>query len=195
MKIREARQIYDAQIQAYQEQKLALSKQQQELKEKMNSTPNGQDLFASEAAILELTFNAVNEKQIEYEKYMSKLSEQWTAQANALAGDQQGDAMAEYVEDLGKIIEVARRIMKGGTVPAFDEKKLMEYSTVMYQSAKNIGALAKLKKKEEYDSLWDDEEEKVYEDPTEAADNTEAFSDGPEIVNVSDTMTATVPEE
>jgi len=78
--------------------------------------------------------------------------------------------------------------MKGGIVPPTDEKKLMEYSMELYQAAKNIGALAK-KEKEEYKSLWDDEEKKApEEDPTEVADNAEAFASGPEIVEVADTM-------
>ena len=40
---------------------------------------------------------------------------------------QQGEAMEESVEDLGKIMEVARRLMDGDIVPPTDEKKLMEY--------------------------------------------------------------------
>ena len=44
------------------------------------------------------------------------------------------------------------------------------------------------KEKEEYDSLWEEEEEKVYEDPIETADNAEAFAQGPEIVDVADTV-------
>lgn len=188
MKISEARQVYSAQIKAYQEQKLILSKQRQELEKKINNTPNGQELFANEAAILDLTYNAVNEKQTAYQEYMSKLTEQWAAQVNALSAKQQGDAMAEYAEDIGKIMEVARRIMKGHVVPASDERKLMEYSNELYQSAKNIGAMVKQKEKKKYDSLWEEEEEKVYEDPVEAADHAEAFADGPEIVDVADTM-------
>ena len=97
--------------------------------------------------------------------------------------------MEEYVENIGKIMEVARRLMKGAIVPAKDEQKLMEYSMEMYQAAKNMGMLAKQKEKEEYDSLWDeDEEKKVYEDPMEVADNTEALADGPAVVDVADTM-------
>ena len=125
---------------------------------------------------------------------MNKLMEQWAATANMVSSEQQGDAMEEYVEDLGKIMEVARRLMKGGIVPAADEKKLMEYSMEMYQAAKNIGAMAK--EKEEYDSLWEDEEEKKeYDDPGEVADNTETFAAGPEIVDVADTIASVeVPE-
>ena len=63
-------------------------------------------------------------------------------------------AMEEYSEDMIKIMEVARRIMKGAKVPASDEKKLMEYSMELYMAAKNMAVLNENKKKEEYDSLW-----------------------------------------
>lgn len=173
MKINEARQIYSSQIKEYQEQKNLLAKQKQEP--------------ANEAAVLELTINALDEKQTQYQEYMSKLTEQWAAKANLLAARQQGEAIEESVEDLGKLMEVARRIMKGGIVPPTDEKKLMDYSMELYQAAKNIGALAK--KREEYDSLWEEEKEaEEAQDPTEAADNTEAFANGPEVVSVEDTM-------
>ena len=189
MKIGEARRIYNTQIRAYQEQKVALSKQKKELESKMNSVPDGKTVYANEAAVLELTIKAVDEKQTEYQDYMDKLLAQCNAKANMVSAEQQGDAMEEYVENIGKIMEVARRLMKGAVVPAKDEQKLMEYSMEMYQAAKNMGMLAKQKEKEEYDSLWDDdEEEKVYEDPSEVADNTEAFADGPAVVDVADTM-------
>lgn len=126
---------------------------------------------------------------------MNELTEQWAAKANMVSAEQQGDAMKEYVEDLGKIMEVARRIMKGGIVPATDEKKLMEFSMELYQSAKSIGAMIRNRDKEEYDSLWEVEEEKEYEDPMEAADNTEALSEGPEIIDVAGTIEAVTPAD
>ena len=92
-------------------------------------------------------------------------------------------------------MEVARRIMKGDIVPASDEKKLMEHSMEMYQAAKNIGAMVKQKEREEHDSLWKDEEKKEYEDPMEVANNTEAFAEGPEVVEVADTMASAVEAE
>jgi len=196
MKISEARQLYNSQIKSYQEQKLVLSKQKKELEQKMNTTPDGKNLYANEAAILELTIQAVDEKQSEYRDYMDKLMEQWSATANMVSAQQQGEAMEDYVEDLGKIMEVARRLMKGDIVPATDEKKLMEYSMEMYQAAKNIGALIREKEREEHESLWDDEEEEqVYEDPMEVADNTEAFAAGPEIVDVAETVEKVVITE
>ena len=186
MKIEEARRLYSGQIKAYHHQQLALSKQKQELEQKMNTVANGKELFADEAATLELTIGAVNEKQTEYKDYMEKLLEQWSAAANMVSAEQQGEAMKEYAVNMGKIMEVARRLMKGGIVPAEDEKKLMEFSMEMYQAAKNIGAMAM--KKEEYDSLWEEEVKKELEDPMEVADNTEVFAEGPEIVDVADTI-------
>ena len=188
MKIAEARQLYSTQIKAYHEQHTALFKQKKELEEKMKNEENGSIIYANEAATLELSIKAVEEQKSQYQEYMDKLTQQWNAVANMEVAKQQGEAMEEYAVDLGKIMEVARRIMKGGIVPPTDEQKLMEYSMELYQAAKNIGALVK-KEKEEYESLWEDDEEKtVAEDPTEIADNAEAFASGPEIVEVADTM-------
>ena len=195
MKISEARQVYNVQIRAYRDQQVSLAKQKKELEEKMNATPDGRNVYANEAAILELTIKVVDEKQTQYQDYMDKLLEQWSATANMVSARQQGEAMEEYVADMGKLMEVARRLMKGAIVPASDERKLMEYSMELYQTAKSMGALAKQKEKEEYDSLWGDEEEKAYEDPMETADNTEAFAEGPKIVEVSDTVARVTAKE
>ncbi len=194
MKISEARVQYNQQIKAYHEQQTILANKKKELEQKIRTTPDGVNVYANEAAILELQTNAVNEKQDEYKDYMEKLLEQWAAVSNMESSKQQGEAMEEYYEDMGKIMEVARRIMKGGIVPAEDEKKLMEYSMELYQAAKNMGALAK--EREEYDTLWEEEaEEGEPADPMEIADNTEAFADGPAIVDVAETMEAAATVE
>ena len=195
MKIDEARKLYSSQIKSYHDQQKVLSKQKKELEHKINVTPNGKTVYANEAAVLELTMKALDEKQTEYKDYMEKLMEQWSATANMVSSEQQGDAMEEYAEDLGKIMEVARRIMKGDIVPGSDEKKLMEHSMELYQAAKNIGAMVRQKERNEHDSLWEDEEKTEYEDPMEVANNTEAFAEGPEIVEVADTMAAAVETE
>lgn len=189
MKISEAKQLYSTQIRAYQEQQTILSKQKKALEEKMNSVSDGESLFAKEAATLELTLNAVIEKKKEYQDYMSDLNQKWMAISQMVSSKQQNDVAQEYVEDLGKIMEVARRLMKGDIVPPNDEKKLMEYSMEMYQAAKNMGALARQEEREKHKSLWDEEKEKkVYDDPMEVADNAQAIGGAPEIVDVVDTM-------
>lgn len=194
MKVAEARSTYSAQLRSYNEQKFKLAKQRQELDEKIKTTENGSVIYANEAATLELVYNAVEEKQNEYQEYMDQLMGQWNAKFNEVASKQQADAAKEYGEEMGKLITVARRIMQGDIVPQSDEKKLMEFDRDLYQMAKNIGMLAKMKDKKEYDSLWD-EEKKEYEDPMEAANEEEAFASGPEIVSVEDTMAAAAPGE
>ena len=104
---------------------------------------------------------------------LDKLAEQYAAVWNAEVAKQQRDAAQEYGEDMVKIMEVARRIAKGAKVPGTDEKKLMEYSMELYMSAKNLAMMNKQKKKEEYESLWEDEEEKTEYDPEGKAENAE----------------------
>lgn len=141
MKIGEARQLYSSVIKSYHEQYSVLHKQRQELQNRIDATPDGKVVFANEAAVLELSIKAVDEKQTEYKEYMEKLMEQWNGVANMEVARQQGDAAEEYAADMSKAMEVARRIMKGGIVPAKDEKKLMEFSMELYQAAKNIGSM------------------------------------------------------
>lgn len=194
MKIGEAQQIYREQIKAYNTQKAALSKQLQDVRSRMESSPDGQEIFGSEAAVLELSIDALNKQQDEYYDYMDELADQYCAYWNATVAEQQGDAAKEYGEEMGKLMEVARRLMKGAIVPAYDEKKLMEFDKDLYQMAKSIGMLVRQQKKEKYDSLWEEEEEKEYDDPGEVAENAEAASDGPDVVNAETVIAEAVSE-
>ena len=98
-------------------------------------------------------------------------------------------------EEMGKIMEVARRLMKGSIVPASDEKKLMEFSMDMYQMAKNIGAMVRQEKKEKYDTLWGEEKKEEQSDPREVAKQADAGPGAPEIVDVRDTLASAVLTE
>ena len=184
MKTGEARGIYSSVLKSYNEQKFKLSKQREELKERMESTPDGKTRYADEAATLELKYNAVAEKQDEYQNYVNQLMAQWEGKFNSVVAKQQGEAAKDYGEEMGKIMTVARRLMHGDQVPMQDEKKLMEYDKDLYIMAKNAGMMARLEKRKKYDSLWEDEEKKEHEDPMEAADAEEAFTAGPEVVSV-----------
>jgi hypothetical protein len=194
MKVGEARSLYSTQLKEYNQQKFKLAQQKNELKERIKSTENGAELYGDEAASLEITYNAVADKQEEYQKYMDQLMEQWSAQFDLVASEQNADAQKEAFEDMAKVMEVARRLMHGDIVPSSDEKKLLEFDDKLYQMAKNAQMMAQNKKRKEYDSLWDDEEKKEYEDPAESADEQEAFADGPEIVDVADTMAGAMKE-
>ena len=189
MKIGEAKQTYGVQIKEYFNKQKELDAEKKALDRKIRTTENGAVVFQNEAAILELQYNAVSDKRQEYQDYMDKLSEQWANVANMVSSEQQGDAMSDAAEELGKIMEVAKRIMHGDKVPATDEKKLMEYDWKLYSMAKNAAAMLEMQeKRKEHKSLWEDEEEKTYADPMEVADNTEAFADGPAVVDVETTL-------
>lgn len=189
MKIQEARQVYGAQISSYRDQLQQLQKQKEELEKRSKLIIDGKVIYEKEAAVLELTMNKVTKKKEEYQNYMEILNQQWAGIANMEASRQQADAAEEYYEDIGKIMEVARRIMKGGIVPPQDEKKLMEYSMELYQAAKNIGSMEQQKKREEYDSLWEEKtENKVVEDPMETANNAAAPAGAPAVIEVSEVM-------
>lgn len=193
MNILDAKQSYGAQIKSYYAKQTELSAQKKELDQKIRTTENGATVFQNEAAVLELQMGAVDAKRQEYQDYMDKLSEQWAGVVNVVSSEQQGDAMADAAKEEAKVMEVARRIMKGDRVPAYDEQKLMEYDWKLYSAAKNIASMLELqKKRKEHKSLWEDEEEKEYEDPIDVANNTEAFADGPEMVDVDVTVSEAV---
>jgi hypothetical protein len=65
----------------------------------------------------------------------------------------------ERADDMAKIMEIARRIADGDTVPQSDEKKLMEYSADLYQVAKASAMANRDKEHNKYDALFDDEED------------------------------------
>ncbi len=160
MKIREAQQAYRAQRQALLDQRRQLMSQQKALERKTSVTADGKAVYAEEAATLELSINANKEMFDKNQSILDQLAEQYALVWNAEASRQQSNAMQEYAEDMAKIMEVARRIAKGGRVPASDEQKVMESSMELYMAAKNAAMLNEMKEKEEYDSLWKDDEEK-----------------------------------
>ncbi len=189
MKIVEARKIYSAQMEKYWDQKMSLAKKKKALEEKSKNDPNSKDQFLKEAATLELSYNTVSEKCEEYHNFLEQVMEIRSGLYNAEIGRQQGDVMAEQAKDMAKIVEVARRIAKGGKVPPADEKKLMEYSMVMYMSAKNAAMMNEMKEKKQYDSLWEEEKSSgMNPDPNEIADNAEITIDAPEVVEVENVM-------
>lgn len=175
MRLVEAQQAYRAQRQALIDQRKELLNQRKSLERKMNVAVDGKELFAEEAATLELSINANKEQFEKNQEILDQLIEREVAIWNAEAARQQADAMEDYAIDMGKIMTVARRIAKGAIVPAADEQKLMDYSMELYMAAKNMAMLAEMRKKrEKYDSLWDDEDEdKTEYDPQGKVESAE----------------------
>lgn len=79
-------------------------------------------------------------------------------QENLEAAKEAAEAAGEGFEDLGRALEIARRMMHGDIVPASDEKFLMDFNRDIYMGAKNMQALAKNDDPEKYDSILEDEE-------------------------------------
>lgn len=75
-----------------------MSKQLQTLRRRMEAHPDGKEQYESEAATLELTLDALKEKQEEYQDYLSDLAEQYCAYWNNAAAEQQADAAEDYKE-------------------------------------------------------------------------------------------------
>lgn len=175
MKIGEALAAYRAERKLLVQQRRELYKQKESLERKMRAAEGGRELYEEEAATLELSINNVCERFEENLKVLDQLTAQETAVWNAEVARQQADVMEEKAADMAKIMEVAHRIATGGIVPASDEKKLLDYSFEMYQAAKSMGAMVQMRKKrEKYDSLWDDEEERPKEyDPAGKAYSAE----------------------
>ena len=73
MQIKEARGIYQSQIKSYSKTASELRQKQKELEEKIKETPNGKVVYENEAVSLELSLNAIEQKQNEYRDYMEKL--------------------------------------------------------------------------------------------------------------------------
>ena len=184
MKVGEAQKLYRAQRATIVDRRKKLVKKKEDLDNKVKVTFDSEkkEIYANEAATLELTIHALNEKFDENQEILDRLTNQYVSVFNAEVSKQQKDAMEDAALEMGKIMETARRIGKGAKVPATDEKKVMEYSMELYMAAKNLALLNKMnkKKKEEYDSLWGDEEEKQQYDPEGKAENAETSVGAPE---------------
>ena len=181
MKLGEAQQLYRNQRQALINQRKLLIQRRDDLKKK-SVTESDKQRYSEEAATLELSIREVNKQFDENQEVLDGLIEQHAAIWNAEVARQQGDAMQEAAVDLAKIMEVARRISRGAIVPLKDEQKVMDYSMELYLASKNMAVMNAQKKKEEYDSLWEDEGKPKEEyDPQGKADNTTVNIDIPEL--------------
>lgn len=92
---------------------------------------------------------------------MEKYMEMQSLLHDMEAAKQQGDAMKERVDNMGKVMAIFRRICHGDIVPQKDERMLMEYSTELYQAAKMCAAMAKNKHPKKYKSVEEEEDTAV----------------------------------
>ena len=182
MKIGEASRIYSAQINKLRDQKNELTAQKKAYeKGELNMTEE-------QAALLEKSLDRIELQYQRASEFMEGFGTYKTLLQNAEASKQQSDAMAEKAEEDAKCIEIMRRIAHGDKVPPYDEQKLLNYNAEMYQMAKNLALLADMEKREEHDSLWDDEEEAPADEmsASETVDNMECSMEMPAEVMAED---------
>lgn len=202
MKIGEARKAYAAQLGFQRNQRSQLLKQQEEYKKKLEQeqknriAANGgagvtlelSDEYLQKYAELQEQIDTLTAQIEKNEKGLDDVITMEVGIANMEVAKQQGDVMEEAAKDMAKCLEIARRISRGDKVPAQDEKKLMDFNMEIYQIAKNMAVMNK--KHKEWESLWEDEEEKQeYPDPMETAANTEmniAMPEGAEAIPAPD---------
>lgn len=150
MKIRDAKQAYAAHRHELWQKREALAKVLKEQEQHPLTSAFDRVELSRELSLLDAQYDAVD-------KALTGI----TATESKIFGEEcnrrQADTMAKAAEDMVKIMEVYRRIASGAKVPSKDEKKLMDYDFKLYMAAKQAALLAQ-RNEEEYDSLWEDEE-------------------------------------
>ena len=153
MKIGEAREVYSARLRALNEQRKALYEQKKALEDgKLEMTD--EEIFALGKAIDRVEFDSEKASEV-----LDGLNQKRMFLQNAESTKRSGKAAADAASDYSKCLEVARRIARGDKVPPKDEQKLLEFSTVMYQTSKNMAVAAHNEKIKKHKSLWGDEDD------------------------------------
>lgn len=175
MKIKDARQAYSEQLNTLWSRRQTLAKL---LKEE---GAGGAASPAFDRVEISRELSRVDAQYDAVQGIMEGITARETAIHNAETARQQGEAMAEATDEMIKMMEVYRRIASGGKVPPEDERRLMEYNHELYMAAKSAALLAQ-QEGEEYDSLWQDEEETGGEEKSagEIAGDTEISVPAPE---------------
>lgn len=178
MKIRDAKQSYAAHRHAIWEKREALAKVLKEQEQHPLTSAFDRVELSKELSLLDAQYDAVDKALMGI-----------TALETKVFGDEcnrrQAETEAKMAEEMGKIMEVFRRVSSGAKVPAKDHQKLMDYDMKLYMAAKQAAMLAQQNKKE-YDSLWEDEE-KPREEKTceEVAAETKISAPRPSAVSAS----------
>ena len=178
MKIRDAKQAYAAHRHEIWEKREAVAKVLKEQEQHPLTSPFDRVELSKELSWLDAQYDAVDKALMGI-----------TAVETKVFGDEcnrhQVEVQAKMAEDLGKVMEVYRRVASGAKVPAKDLQKLMDYDMKLYMAARQAALLAQQNDKE-YDSLWEDEEEvREQKTPEEVSGETEIAVPHPSAVSSS----------
>ena len=179
MKIGEAREVYNARIKALNEQRKALYEQKKALEDgRLEMTD--EEIAALGKAIDRVEFDREKASEVLDGLNMKRMFLQ-----SAESTKRSGEAAKKAADDYSKCLKVARRIARGDKVPPKDEQKLLEFSSVMYMTAKNMAALAQNEKVKKHKSLWGDGDDNSQSQKSvdEVVDNMESGIDTGENYN------------
>ncbi len=121
----------------------------------------------------EISEEARTAMQEAFDKAMAdqaKVNEMNAALHDSVWAEQTGDAEKKMMDDEAKVLEIARRIGKGGIVPAKDEAFLIEKSPDLYKMAKLQALMAK--EYERHKSLLEENDEPKEYDWEKGQDDT-----------------------
>lgn len=177
MKISEAKNMYATQLDALRSRQRELSKILQDDSAESAAQGNYDRVeLSKELSHLEKQYDQTSQ-------VMSWLQQKESFIQNAEAAKQQGEAMADAMDNMLKCLEIARRISEGSKVPAADEKMLMEYSQELYMAAKNMAFMNAQEEQKEYDTLIEEDEgAEEQKSASEIAGATEVHVPTPETV-------------
>ena len=104
---------------------------------------------------------ALEKLRDQWQELQDEMNAKWILQMDQQAAERSSKSMQERTKDQARAMEIARRIAKGGRVPPKDEQTLLDYSSDLYQMAKQSGMLAKKHKK--YKKALTEDEKKAEE--------------------------------
>lgn len=163
MKIGEASRVYSAKLRELDERRDALYEQKKALEDgRLEMTDDEVTALGKAIDRVELSRESVSE-------VMAGINTQKTFLESTENSKRAGEAAAKQAEEYSKCLEVARRIARGDKVPPKDEQKLLEFSSEMYQMAKNMASAVQNEKAKEHKSLWENEDDAA---PEKTVDET-----------------------
>lgn len=132
-----------------------------------NKAKSMQDMMSAEIMV---TISKEAKKKQEEQRKQTELDMLMTNMENERKRMEEAE---EGSNELGKIMKIFRRIARGDKVPPKDESKLLEYSSELYQAAKNAAMLAKNDEPKRYKSVFDEDDEDDIDDMVRALSDGE----------------------
>lgn len=153
MNVEDIKKKYYAELEMLDEELQKLEAQKASFLKSSEESADASKSFKLEMEAVEVIYQATFNKYKNYKRFLSYVES--VCDVIDMMNKQDSEAIKKDVEDITKIVEVARRISINGIVPESDEERLKAYSMELYLSSKDMALVHKTNKQEEYKSLWD----------------------------------------